>query len=292
MKFGSVAWGYTPIPEDMPNGDSLERIADKAKAIGFDIIDYLSTYESLDEFFDTETCKRIGSYVKSIGMEVGGLVFQSDLWNNPDQAVIDKQLKYFEKCVSAASNLGAWAISCIIPPPFGSKGNPRPSPSDKLASNLPANYSWEKDWNLFATNLRKAANIAAKEGISIALECFPRSLCSTPNAMLQIVKDVNEKNFGIQLDTAHLMNQNIDVETAIFMLGTDNILNVHAKDSDGLTRTNLAPGTGIVDYKAVLRALNNIGYKRNISVEVEFTTDPETYMRLGLEHLKWCLERL
>ena len=28
MKLANVSWGWTPIPEDMPHGDSLIRIAD------------------------------------------------------------------------------------------------------------------------------------------------------------------------------------------------------------------------------------------------------------------------
>ena len=36
MKIGSVAWGWTPTPEDMPENDSLERIADNVRALGFD----------------------------------------------------------------------------------------------------------------------------------------------------------------------------------------------------------------------------------------------------------------
>lgn len=132
--------------------------------------------------------------------------------------------------------------------------------------------------------------MASAHNLKIAMECFPRSLCSTPDAMLKLLTEANEPNLGIQLDTAHLMNQNIDVETAIFMLGGKNIFNVHAKDSDGLTRGNLAPGTGLVDYKAILKALKNVGYTGNVSVEVEFTTAPEVYMKLGLEHMKWCID--
>lgn len=286
MKFGSVSWGWTPIPEDMPSGDSLEHIADKVKGLGFDIIDYLSTYDSLDVYFDDTTGKRIGNYARSIGLDIGGFVFQSSIWNNPDKEITDRQFFYLEKCFKVANNLGAGTISCVLPQPFGTRYSPRPSPSDKIASNLPAVYNWQKDWELFAGNMKKATILAKKYGLRIAVECFARSVCSTPNAMLDLLRDVNEPNFGIQLDTAHLMAQDIDIETAIYMLGGKNIFNVHAKDSDGLTRLNLAPGCGLVDYKAVLRALKNVGYNGNISIEVEFSTDPEANMRQGLDYMK------
>lgn len=289
MKIGSVGWGWTPTPEDMPSGDSLKKIATSVKELGFDIVDYLSAFDSLDGFFTETACRRLATDVSDIGLEMGGLVFQSDLWNNPDKAVQDTQMAYFRKCCLAAGWLGAGTISCIIPRPFGAKPNRKGSPSEKVALNLPADYSWEQDWSLFTSMMGRAADMAADAGLRIALECFPGSLCSTPHAMLQILKDVARPNFGIQLDTAHLMNQHIDVETAVYMLGNVHIFNVHAKDSDGLTRGNLPAGSGLVDYTAFLAALRNVGYTGNLSIEVEFTDNPRRYMRQALDHLKLCL---
>ena len=290
MKIGSVGWGWTPIPEQMPVGDSLEKIADQVKSLGFDIVDYLSDFESLDLYFTKSKTERIRKHCVDLGLEIGGLVFQSSDWNQTDGNKINKQREYFEKCVQTAVGLGAGTISCIIPEPLGAKPNKASSPAEKFTSNLPQGYSWEKDWSNFINQMTWACDCAAKQGIRIALECFPGSLCSTPHAMLQAIKEVNRENFGIQLDTAHLMNQHIDIETAIYMLGAKSIFNVHAKDSDGLTRTNLPCGTGRVDYTAVVRALHDIGYKENISIEVEFTDNPRRYMKQALEHLKQCVD--
>lgn len=289
MKIYSVGWGWTPIPEDMPEGDSLLRIADNVKALGFDGVDYLSTPESLDEFFSEENCAKLRQHCESIGLPIGGLVFQSPTWNNPDEAVTAKQLAYFEKCAKTAVAIGAKTISCIIPGPYGAKGTRgSASPSEKRSANLPADYSWNADWTRFYTNLRKACDIAAKYGLRIAMECFPGSLCSTPHAMLKLMEDVNRDNFGIQLDTAHLINQHIDPETTVYMLGGKNIFNVHFKDSDGLTRGNLPAGCGICDYTAMLRALENVGYAGTVSIEVEFTDNPKRYMKQALDHVRMC----
>ncbi|MCL2775824.1 MAG: sugar phosphate isomerase/epimerase [Oscillospiraceae bacterium] len=290
MKIGSVAWGWTPTPEDMPEDDSLLRIADYIKAIGFEIVDYLSDYNSLDKFFTDDKSKEIGKYSRSIGLEVGGLVFQSDIWNQVDETVKQKQLDYFRKCANAAKCIGASAISCIIPGPYGAKPNHTPSPSDKKALNLPPEYNWDRDFGNYAAQMAKACDIAAEYGLKIALECFPGSLCSTPHAMLKALESVNRQNIGIQLDTAHLINQRIDIETAIYMLGGNRIFNVHAKDSDGMTRGNLPCGTGLVDYTSVLRALRNVGYKGNVSIEVEFTANPKRYMRQAFNHLRECMD--
>ena len=289
MKIFSVAWGWTAIPEEMPVNDSLLQIADKVKQTGFDGIDYLSTFESLDTYFTNTRCSQIRKYCASLELPIGGLVFQSDLWNNPDFAVQNKQLEYFEKCVNTAVNLGASTISCIIPKPFGARGTRvNASPSEKKSYKLPAGYSWQKDWDLFTSMIIQAVQIAASRQITVALECFPGSLCSTPHAMCQIIETINNDYFGIQLDTAHLINQAIDIETAIYMLGAEHIKNVHFKDSDGLTRTNLPAGSGLVDYPFVLDALYNVGYNGNASIEVEFTDNPGRYMKQALDHIRLC----
>ena len=275
----------------MPTGDSLMRIADEIRALGFEGVDYLSTFESLDSYFTDEQCQAIRQHCESIGLGIGGFVFQSDHWNNPDAAVTEKQLAYFRKCVRAASQLGAGTISCIIPRPFGGRGTRSgASPSEKRSLKLPADYNWQTDWGRFVATLTQAVDIAAEADITVALECFPGSLCSTPHAMLQVLADVKRPNFGIQLDTAHLMNQAIDIETAVYMLGGENIKNVHLKDSDGLTRGNLPPGSGYVDYEAFFAALSSVGYSGNASIEVEFTDDPKRYMKQGLDYIRGLLD--
>ena len=47
MKLANVSWGWTPIPEDMPEGDSLIKIADQIRGLGFEGVDYLGTPEAL-----------------------------------------------------------------------------------------------------------------------------------------------------------------------------------------------------------------------------------------------------
>ena len=81
MKLANVSWGWTPIPEDMPEGDSLIKIADQIRGLGFEGVDYLGTPEALDEFFTEEACRTLGEHSRSIGLEPNVFVFQDDSWN-------------------------------------------------------------------------------------------------------------------------------------------------------------------------------------------------------------------
>lgn len=291
MKIGSVAWGWTPIPEDLPCGDSLIKIADQITALGFETVDYLATTEALDKFYTKEACEKLGKHSRKIGLEPNVLVFQSSAWNNPDEADREITLKYFEKCAQAAQWIGCKIISTIVPCAQGASGwrFKNSAPAEKVGFHLPAEYNYQKDWDTLTSTYKKAAIIAQKYGLRMSIECFVLSMISTPHAMLQAIQDINEPNFGIQLDTSHLVTQHIDPEWAIYILGGKNIFNMHCKDNDSVTRGNIPAGSGIVDYTAVISALKSVGYEGNLMVELEFTDNPRRYNKQALEHLQQCV---
>ena len=106
MKLANVSWGWTPIPEDMPEGDSLIKIADQIRGLGFEGVDYLGTPEALDEFFTEEACRTLGEHSRSIGLEPNVFVFQDDSWNACCCEKRENSLKYFEKAAQAAKWIG------------------------------------------------------------------------------------------------------------------------------------------------------------------------------------------
>jgi len=291
MKIANVSWGWTPIPEDLPKDDSLIKITDRIRSIGFEGIDYLSTEEGLDLFFDETRSRELGKHARGIGLEPNVMVFQAAKWNNPDPEIRKLNLEYFEKCARAASWIGCRTISTITPKPFGAVSwrlNPR-APAQKESFHLPADYSYQADWDRLVDAYSKAMGIARKYNLRMSIECFVFSMVSTPHAMLKLLDDIGDPDFGIQLDTNHLAAQHMDTEWAIYMLGAKRIFNVHCKDNDMVSKGNLPAGCGIVDYTAVIQALRNIGYDGNLTVELEFTDNPHRYNKQAFEHIKLCM---
>ena len=291
MKIGNAGWGWTPLPEDMPEGRSLEQIADRVKALGFDAIDYLGTPESLDSYFTDEVVLHLRDHLKEIGLEPNVFVYQQSAWNNPDPAVTEETLRGFEKAAATASKLGCNIVSTLVPLPFGAKGwhfNPS-APAQKQTYGMPDDYCYEKDWATLIGNYKKGLAIAKKYGLRMSIECFVGSMISTPHAMEKVIADVGDDAFGIQLDTNHLMAQHIDPEWTIRVVGGKHIFNVHCKDNDAVSRGNIPAGTGVIDYTAVINALKLVGYQGNLTVELEFTDNPARYNKQALEHIKLCL---
>lgn len=292
MKLGNAAWGWTPIPEDMPEGDSLKQIAGRVRELGFEAIDYLGTPEALDSYYTPDTAKDLGDHCREIGLEPNVFVFQEGAWNSPDPEQTAKTLAGFEKAAATASRMGCRIVSTLVPLPWGAspwKFNPA-APAQKQTYRLPADYCFQKDWDTLAGNYRSALEIAKRYGLRMSIECFVGSMVSTPHAMLKILEDVADADFGIQLDTNHLVAQHIDPEWTIRMLGGKRIFNVHCKDHDSVSRGNIPAGCGITDYTAVIGALRQVGYEGNLTVELEFTDDPARYNRQALEHIRLCLE--
>jgi sugar phosphate isomerase/epimerase len=292
MKLANGTWCWTPFPEDMPSDDSLFAISEAIRKIGFEGIDYLGTDESLAGYYNKETCLRLGERARSIGLEPNVMGYHaSKNWNDPDRAVRRHLADHFRKCAQAASWIGCHIVSTIVPKAYGAKPwrlNPRAA-AQKEAFHLPDDYDYQRDWDNLRSAYAEALGIAKDFGLKFSIECFIFSMVSTPHAMLQLRRDIGDPDFGIQLDTNHLIAQRIDPEWTIYMLGGKSIFNVHCKDHDMLSRGNIPAGCGLTDYTEVIRALRAVGYDGNLTVELEFTDNPARYNRQAYEHLKKCL---
>lgn len=291
MKIGNAAWGWTPIPEDLPQGDSLHRITSQIRELGFDAIDYLGTPEALEQYYSPKAAEDLGAYCRSLGIEPNVFVYQEGRWNSPDPETAKRTLAGFEQAADTAVRVGCHIVSTLVPIPWGAspwRFNPA-APAQKQSYRLPEDYCYQEDWNRLAEHYRQALRIAKSRGLRMSIECFVGSMISTPHAMLQILADVDDEDFGIQLDTNHLVAQQIDPEWTIRVLGGRRIFNIHCKDHDSISRGNIPAGCGITDYTAVIGALKQVGYTGNLTVELEFTDNPRRYNKQALDHIRLCL---
>lgn len=292
MRLGNVAWGWTPDPLDMPSDKVLYHIADQIDEIGFECIDLLGTPESMRLYYTPDTVERLRRYITDLGLEITTFVSSTPDINHPDTGKRKQVLEDFALAAEITAALGCSHINMTVPSPAGSRKLPVSYGSaDKVSVIMAEGYDFKKDWKVFIDSLKYCADLADKKNLRLSLECFAGSICSTPHAWLRIFEAVDAPHLGIQLDTSHLVTQRFDVVTAVYMIG-DRIFHVHAKDNDGMTRANLPPGCGIVDYPEVIKALRHVGYNGVLSVEVEFSHNPYRYNLQGKEHLDKVLKGL
>lgn len=164
--------------------------------------------------------------------------------NVNEQAILDYTQKVFTRCKQAGINLMVW----------GSGG----------ARRIPEGYSKEKARQEFVHVAKKIAEQAEQYEIILALENLNQqetNFINTVTEALEIVKQVNHKNFRLCADIYHMLREN---EPATVLLQTKGYL-VHCDIAEKENRT--PPGTAGDDFTPYLKALKQIGYSGKIVLE-------------------------
>jgi len=146
----------------------------------------------------------------------------------------------------------------------------------------------DKGFARFAKLWTPILDVFKKNGVKFGLEVHPTEIAFdiyTAERALKAVK--NHAAFGFNFDPSHLQWQGVDPERFIRRFAKK-IFHVHMKDAivtldgdSGILSSHLdfgdarrgwdfrSLGRGSVDFEAVIRALNDIGYKGPLSVEWE-----------------------
>jgi 2-keto-myo-inositol isomerase len=123
--------------------------------------------------------------------------------------------------------------------------------------------------------LNELADIAEKEGVSLAFEFLGQIDCSVQTLGLcnRIVQKVNRKSVGCVLDTFHFYAGNSSFED-IENLSAEKLFIFHINDAEDLPKEELTdahrlyPGEGILPIRQIKEKLDKIGYDRVASVEI------------------------
>lgn len=132
------------------------------------------------------------------------------------------------------------------------------------ARRMPEGYPKAKATQEFVNLARKVSEQAAQFDITLALENLnaqETNFINTVEEALQIVKQVNHKNFRLCADLYHMLKEN---EPAMVLLQTKGYL-VHCDVAEKENRT--PPGTAGDDFAPYLQALKQIGYTGAIVLE-------------------------
>ena len=136
---------------------------------------------------------------------------------------------------------------------------------------IPPKVQW--DWAVEGT--RELADHAASLGLELALEIEPfhLSIINTTDKMARFLDDVAQPAAKANVDISHLVLAH-DAPSEIAKLA-GRISHVHLSDCDGKVHGDLPPGRGCVDFPPYLSALRDAGFNGTISIELEYSPEPE-----------------
>lgn len=125
-----------------------------------------------------------------------------------------------------------------------------------------------KRLDYFVDYLKELCDFCAKYNIKVAVETLkPRCLGNGLSEHLYIMEKTNRENLGICFDSNHLLEEdNID-----FIKGAGKyIITTHLSDFDGIDERHWDPGEGIINWKELVKTLEDNGYNAPYVFEISF----------------------
>ena len=143
-------------------------------------------------------------------------------------------------------------------------------------------YYWDGEvfprpaiWDMAVDLVRQSGEYAASKGLEIALELEPfnEALLKDVHELVRFVKEVNVPAVLANADISHLHLSHASFEDVAVMKGL--IGHIHLSDCDGKVHGDLPAGMGVTPIKEYLAAIRDTGYDGTVSIELEYSPDPE-----------------
>ncbi len=145
-------------------------------------------------------------------------------------------------------------------------------------------FKWQRQWDAMVESFSFFTKEAKKAKLPFCVEPRVGELLSNTDAILRMMDEVNDQNFGAVLDTAHQNAQKEILALSVEKLGK-RIFYVHAADNDGRVNDHYAAGRGTVDWDGVFQGLKKHKFSGYIAVDVGMVPDLDVQYRESLQFL-------
>lgn len=264
-----MKYGYTIVVGDVKNypclrsGNLYENLQEALEVKADSVEIHLADPDGIDVHKVKYVIKnQLAISAIGTGLSCGkyGLSLTSD-----DQEIVWKSQDHLFHYINLAKEFGAAVI-------FGSIRG-------KNTQNLPLD-EYEK---LLLKNMTPVIEYAGNKRVDLVFETINRYELMYYNSipeMARLIKTINHPNVKIHIDTFHMNIEDTSVYTSVARL--KGILgHVHLADN-----TRLEPGTGTFNFKALVNALDDIGYDKSVSMECFNPKGERTAIINGLNFMR------
>lgn len=227
----------------------------KTREIGFDCIDIFADpldIDALERRRIRHECQRAGLPIISVCCVATGLI---DFNPSVQRFHLERCCRYLDFCCELEARnlllvLGEYIWNREVIPPA-------------------------EQWRTGVENCRRLSDYADRLGLQIALELepFPLSLVNSVDTMVRFIDDVGHPAFRANIDISHLQLAHVPAAELSRLQGR--AIHVHISDCDGRVHGDLPPGRGVVDFEPYLREIAALQIDGAVSIELEYSPDPE-----------------
>lgn len=260
---------------------------------------HLNRTEYLD---DQDAQRRLQRELDEHGLRLSALATHNNPLH-PDESRAEEAHNELRETIELADQLDVDTVVTFSGLPAGSPDGVVPN---WIVSTWPPEHgeALEYQWDVAIDYWAEIARVAKSHDVEIALELHPNMLIYEPTGLLEL-RDATNEYIGANLDPSHFYWQQIDVVTAIELLGRENAVHhFHAKDTqlfaDEISKKGVLDTTSYLDeaerswifrtvgfghdkshWRDIVTALRLVGYDGVLSIEHE---DSLLSRREGLEY--------
>ena len=265
IKFGSSIWPWRWEP---PYEGTVSRIA---KA-GFKAIELIAwNREALDTYYTPQKIRELRTKMADEGLELSEFVSTPRGMSSPNKKERDSAVDHFKRLCEVGIALGTAMVNSVSSHPFDIEFPwiaDRPHMQTFHVDNLPSGANWHQNYDDYVDSVRRCCDIAEQAKLRWAIEAHPFRYVSNASGMLRLLDHVKSPALGMNMDPSHLFPCGEVPEVVVYELG-DRIFHCHFSDNDAVTNAHWRPGKGKIDWRAVMVALKEVGFKGVISIELE-----------------------
>lgn len=251
-----------------------QEILEAVSAAGFDGVDIGG------DRVDPKKLRKIADIARSLGLQIPAILGAWAAWHageerdlaSSDEGVRMKAVNYAKECVDKAVDLGAEVFEICVAPGV----NTYPIckvPIRVLKQN-------------FIKSAIELCRYATDRNVTIVLEPINRfeGYPGFMNSVVDAVKVLNmigASNLGVLGDLFHMNIEDVSICDAIRAAGK-NLKHIHLADSN-----RQVPGTGHIDFKAIIRTLTEIDFSGYMSLDcLPPGPDLKTFLESSIGYMK------
>ncbi len=251
-----------------PSVDNIIKVMGEISEAGFDTMEMEIVAGEYDDY--VKNWDKIIQRSKDLNLEVVSIMAVTYDIFSLDKGKSDKAIQDYEKICEMTAEIGAkMTTNCFYLPPemVPSERTSYYHGGPSISVDVPEGFKWSDLRNHVITQLKKASEIATKNGLTFAMEMRAGDFISSIDGIISLYKDSGLDNVGMVYDVAHAHAISEYLDLGIYKLG-DYLKLVHLSDNDGTRPYHYEPGKGNIDFKNIIDTLKKVGYNGNVVIDI------------------------
>ncbi len=276
IQVGCLSWCFHSLGPSADPGPAIDIIG----SLGFDGIELIATSRGdFKTFWTAERVDRLKRQVEKNELQVSQFaMFQPVVENltSLNREEREQALDFFEAGCRLAARFGAPLVNIVAPWARELKGPttylPRyydvdqGAPEKKFHIDIEPDFDWDLLWTTFVSTIKACTERAKAHGLKFSIENHTHTFLPDTGSLLRLWDAIPDPALGVNLDAGWIQLEREYPPVAIYKL-KGHVMNLHMRDIDGLMHSFPPIGQGVMDFKAIIDALQKTGYRGFVSLE-------------------------